>query len=111
MTHVNFTIESKLNGDKGELVAGINPQNEATILNVKEKVFPLEPGEELSIKVKKNGRTINLGNGYKIWVLPPEGVKTLLTTTKKELKITLESINPGETVQNYSVTVGAVNTG
>jgi hypothetical protein len=111
MTHVNFTIKSKLNGNNGKLVASTNLQNESPIPNGGKKDFSLKPGEELSIKVKKNGRTINLGNGYDICVLPPQGVKSQLTTTKKELKITLESINPGETVQNYSVTVGAVNTG
>jgi bifunctional DNA-binding transcriptional regulator/antitoxin component of YhaV-PrlF toxin-antitoxin module len=111
MTHVNFTIESKLNGDKGELVAGTILKNEVSIPKRNVREFSLKPGDELSIKVKKNGKTVNLGNGYNIWILPPEGVKTQLTTTKQELKITLESINTKDKAENYSVTVGAVNTG
>ena len=111
MTHVNFTIESKLNGDKGEVAAGTILKNEVSIPKGNVREFSLKQGDELCIQVKQNGNIIDLGNGYNIWVLPPQGVKTRLTTTKQELKITLESINRGEKAQNYSVTVGAVNTG
>jgi hypothetical protein len=109
MTQVNFTIESKLNGNNGKLVASTNPQNESPVLKGGKENFSLKPGDKLCIKVKENGKAIDLRNGLYIRISPLDGLNCELSTTETEIKITLPK--DLKIVRNYSVTVGAGTTG
>jgi hypothetical protein len=108
MTQVNFKIKSELNGNKGELVAGTNPQNESPIPEGVEKEFPLKQDDELCIKVKQNGDSKDLRKGLYIRIRPLDGLNSELSTIKTEIKIVPKDL---KIVRNYSVTVGPVNTG